>query len=425
MHLTRLGAGLVLGLGMTATVVIGQQPFAAPDFADVQAVAEFKNGEKPVIDKASPNTTKANLDRIQRIVEWRATGVTVPDTWTKINEWINDFEAKQVLVRDTSRPVNPSTNEQDYIREFGKISVPVFKELLNDQNPIIRVNGMRMLASVGKSGYEDVADTYLEIINDPSSGDAVRVYALEGLRNLLAVPNAMFPERTIIIARDRQERVVQTLIDVLHRPASPKPDGNYSDDPKVVSFVRREGTRAMAALPFDVLRNIDGDVIARPGWELMRIAVRDISVAPASTPQEELDALIGFLTMHPDKTLNPDYAARLLYIALESLRLRLGEDDAAQTSMQVPPRVPWKIAGARLRIALEKWKQLLSDAPNLASPQLAMQMADLAIQEFAKPLETQGVKAQIDVTRFRNFEPMLQSQGPLYENAPETVAKWQ
>src|SRR2546426_833721 len=73
-------------------------------------------------------------------------------------------------------------------------------------------NAGHILAAVGKSGYEEAADLAIEVIENPKEIDAVRLYALQALRNLFAAPDVEDPKASWVKKPERELKAIQTLI---------------------------------------------------------------------------------------------------------------------------------------------------------------------------------------------------------------------
>jgi HEAT repeat protein len=75
--------------------------------------------------------------------------------------------------------------QKEYVRVLCNQALPILKQLLRNQAPIVRVNAARVLDRFAFWGRPEILDTLLEIMNHPKESDAVRYWAIEALGKLL------------------------------------------------------------------------------------------------------------------------------------------------------------------------------------------------------------------------------------------------
>src|SRR5438045_1279902 len=76
---------------------------------------------------------------------------------------------------------------------------------LQGGRPIIRMNAMRMVSEVGRSGYDGAADVCVKCLAKADESDGVKLYAVRGLHHLFVIlPNPPtnngdpgIPEKTV------------------------------------------------------------------------------------------------------------------------------------------------------------------------------------------------------------------------------------
>ena len=92
------------------------------------------------------------------------------------------------------------------------------------------------MASLAKSGYEDLADTLATLIEDKDQSDVVKLYAVQGLGNLLGVSDPEEPNRTIVRSTSRNPPTRPTS--PITRAAAAKPTGAAARRPRTTISIR-------------------------------------------------------------------------------------------------------------------------------------------------------------------------------------------
>jgi hypothetical protein len=226
----------------------------------------------------------------------------------------------------------------------------------------------------------------MTIIKDPNQPEPVKLYALEGLKNLLAQPGPDANQPHIFEDTAKLGEIADTLAEYILKPREPE-----SKDPKaaeVVRFIRREAIRAFCQLRVSVVKDRANVVKAKtkPSVLAMRIALGDDVFVPSLNQSERIEGLIGFMNMRPDVDESPDVAAYGIILAM--LELVRAQGDADKT-------IPWKVTGARLSAAADNLKANTIEglAPRLRDRYL--KIAEV-VTPIAKALEESGEKAKPD-----------------------------
>src|SRR5262249_14800762 len=194
---------------------------------------------------------------------------------------------------------------------------------------IVKINAARALSIVGKSGYDPVATYAAEIISDPNQHDAVKVYALQALQFLFAVPHPELEGRSVFGNNFQAEQVpIKALIVFVQR--KPTYDASASEEEvNAFRYLRREAIIALGKVRYSIFRNRQtNQIIAVPGIWLLRIANADVSLTPQPNLSERIEALTGFLNLQGDKEQNMDFAAGFVATAVKDLATQFKESSA-------------------------------------------------------------------------------------------------
>jgi len=221
-------------------------------------------------------------------------------------------------------------------KEMNKCAREVFK---TNRAPIVRVNAARILAAVAEAGTEDTADTFITLIANPDEDEATKLWALRGLKELLACGT---PEKSIFQSGDRELNAIAAAQAFLARDIKKLPD-----DPaklEAIRYLRREAVRVLGSSRYATLPKAK-DASGRTLWWLLKVARKD-GMTPESSLSEQVEGAIGACHLS-GKDVNYDYVAHhvgaaIVDFATEYGRKKGGDDTGLQ----------WKFYAARLTNAL-------------------------------------------------------------------------
>src|SRR5262249_30174630 len=139
-----------------------------------------------------------------------------------------------------------------------------------NQSMVIKINAARALSILGKSGYEPVAAYAAEIIGDPKQYDAVKVYALQALQFLFAVPHPELEGRSVFGNNFQAEEVpIKALIAFINRKPAYAADAS-EEEVNAFRYLRREAVAALGKVRHVIFRNRNTtQIIAVPGVWLL------------------------------------------------------------------------------------------------------------------------------------------------------------
>jgi hypothetical protein len=318
----------------------------------------------------------------------------------------------------------------DYGAEMGAAIADEVKVVLTSSaRPIERINAVRLLSIAAKLPAPGVVDPLLEIVNDAKVSDAMKLYAFQGLRNILDQTPVDDPGKHIKLAPDNTARlgqIGQALVNYIMQKRTPRDDKERD----VIQFVRRDAVIALARFKDGVLRKPNKDLVFRPSWQLMRVMGGDPSAAPAFTIQEQAEAAIGFCQMKVDPDMNLDVAAyNVAPVVMNFVRIANLDGERAQRDKTLTA-LPWKVYSARLSYAIAVWRK---EANTLPKARLTDYITSFAIQAISAldPIEKKGVpEAQPDTSGLarwmQDYPPVVWKETPpkpatLFKDDPQSL----
>jgi len=296
----------------------------------------------PALQRGQQQVTKEAEPYIDLAAKWFTYRVTWPEnqkTPGKMDDLVKTLR-KELQSSAGFRPAN-----QQFIQLFNKQLLIRLKEVLQDDKPIVRLNGARMLASVAENGYEEAADALVEIVLDDKQNDGTKFWALRGIGDLLRLGSQTPP--VPFKDKEREARCILALSKFLART------GSYGTREEYEGFrvVRREAVRALAATRSPAVE-VKGKMEGRPAQLLASVVAG--STNPEPRLDEKVEAAIGVLRLKSvlTKGYHPDYTAyfvgQFVYeFAQRYVTKKEGDRDFKE---------PWKVYTARLNDALDAFK---------------------------------------------------------------------
>jgi hypothetical protein len=209
--------------------------------------------------------------------------------------------------------------------------------------PIHKIHNARILAKVAELGEGKLAETLIKVLKDNNQNDAVRYYALRGLRNLLAQvqPQQMPP----LLNKEEEGKCAEAIIEFLQRKPDLTPEASQ-EEKDGFRVLRREGVRALAQIRTPAVNDK-----VRPAFVLAQFAGTDERIQPPPRIDERLEAAMGLARMSSaqDKSYQPDYAASMIGTFLAAFGTAANGDKEGKSAERLRP---WKIDAVHLREAL-------------------------------------------------------------------------
>src|SRR4051794_37509259 len=275
-----------------------------------QAVFQMRSGNVRVKDDPK------NREAIKVVAEWLAYSLCQPpfngeqpppsvklpygqDNMTYLMD-----EAKYLSDIRSGTTAQPGQEQLEFADEFGKaIAAATGVVLKESARPIERINAVRLMSVAARVPAPSLADALVAVVNNPKGSDAEKLYAFQGLRNLLDQEDVNDPSRHIFGAsagNPKLGEIATALTNYVMQKRTPRDDKERA----VIEFVRRDAVAALARFKDPSIRKANRELIARPAWALARVIAQDPAVYPPFTIQEQMEAATGFAQMKVDPDMS-------------------------------------------------------------------------------------------------------------------------
>jgi hypothetical protein len=320
------------------------------------------HGTRPLTDP-SVQETRRNRALVRKAARWYVYRLT----WTEYENaadgrGFNDLfreVSEQLPVLNPGRPF--SENQQAFLGEFCNQLLASIEEILPGQKVIVRVNAARILARIGEAGQESVADALLRVLEDPAESEAVKLYALRGLKHLFARHSF---ERPVFRDSSREHRSILALLAYLKQTPATTP-ASTTEELDGIRYVRREAVRALALVRYPALPG-DNQADGMVALALLQF-VQGKEVRPEPSLSERVEAAIGLCQLDP--SLCPDYQPDHIAFQLGRFVVVLAEQHNRQEQLIGSDLgLPWQMSAARL---LEAMGRMAENTDDLSQRQLA------------------------------------------------------
>lgn len=290
----RWAVPVVVGILLATSAVHAQRKrdndeFTTPPLSpsDRNRLQKLREGQPPA------DEDKGVLDRAAKFFVYRLTDSKhqFPPAGASSKQGMHEliqevFQFLPDLKKFSSDPTK-AENQQKYVKAFSSHVAEYVLKLLDSSDMIARVNGVILLARLGESGQEELADSMCKIIADKNQGDAIKYWALRGLRNVFDNPREdAFKGDT---GEERLVHCLRTLADFLNR--KPPTATATESEREAFQYVRREAVRALAAARVPVIEKRRTKV-AIPALALLRVA-DGAGLEPPPSLTERVEAAVG------------------------------------------------------------------------------------------------------------------------------------
>jgi hypothetical protein len=196
-----------------------------------QAVNQMRSGNIRVKDDPK------NREAVKAVAQWLAfTICTPPYNGEPVNEKgalprtvadiMGDAESlSNIYAGSTGKP---GQEQIEFADEFGKaVGEAAAVVLAQSAKPIERINAVRLMAIVARVPAPALADPLVAVVNNPKGSDAEKLYAFQGLRNLLDQPDPNDPTRHIFGASVGSPKLAEiglALNNYIFQKRAPKDD---------------------------------------------------------------------------------------------------------------------------------------------------------------------------------------------------------
>lgn len=280
-----------------------------------------------------------------------------------------------ILVPVPGSSVGPGN--ADYIRELGVAFNTALEGLPKNPEPVIAVNGARVLANVCRSGAHAHYPTVTELIKQESLPAAAKYYAFVAAHNLLAAydlndyrtrrhsaPDALVGPLVAALqaAIESPTAILPPAVGTDGKPLPTLPD----DQKAVLQFVRRQAIKALAQVRAHAVPLGKGTLY--PSLTLARVALSDPALGVPPSPAEAAEAVIGICNMSPPRAQAAEPYAYAMTDAILTGLVTFGTPRAAKVDDK---SLPWRGYGMRLNEALVTWQRLFDANYNPLQPAAA------------------------------------------------------
>jgi hypothetical protein len=295
---------------------------------------------------------------------------------------------------------------------------------------LIKINAARMMSIVARAGYEGIAEDIITVLNDPKQSDAVKLYMLQALRHLFAVPHREKGANFSVFSKPEAEaKAIQTLIDFITRKPALSADAP-KQEVDAYRYLRREAVRALGLVRKPIVK-IDDKIVSVPALWLLRVANGDKNLVPAPSLSERVEGLVGYLQLSPDRDLNMDFAAGFVAAAVVDIardykdRKPLAKPAAGAAVPAGPAAeerdwLPWKLTANRMSLGLITWRKNWDEAlPAAAKPddvkRIVNGVVDGAESDFLKVVLSSGPNESVTADN-GSLKKLLETPGAFKNN---------
>jgi hypothetical protein len=315
-------------------------------------------------------------------------------------------------------------NQQVFVDEFSKQFVKQIEAVLKTRWPISRINAAMILAHLGKVGSEESADAMVKVLADEQQLDAVKLYALRGLKDLFALQQ--LPERPFQFKdKEREARCILALLKFLDRPAPAELANAAPEEVEAFRWLRREAIMALGETRYPALLDKDKKVRedGQTAWRLLRICCAD-GLNPLPSLAERAEAAIATCRLDPKFTpdYNVDYMIHALGWVMRDYTVRYNEDyrDTKGKSFL------WKYDALRLASALHVLKDNLTNVKDKQAKAYTIELIDKYASEGGLGV-IEKAQGFVEATYKNSLEDALANRLPsatsVYQGVPKSTVK--
>jgi hypothetical protein len=271
---------------------------------------------------------------------------------------------------------------------------PVFEaDILSGENRLLQANVAQLLPKMARLRQEELLSYLLELVNDPTKHDAIRVFALKGLAQALPVrffDDVDVGEKKWEKQRERDVPYVDALAGFVEGTVGAKVK---QADENVIRFMRREALESLSSVGIPAVKasNRDGKLLGAAAPTLLKVLSKK-GLEPEPGLAERIEAAIGLCQMKyvlpSERRAIHEYQPELAVYLVGRLIHEFGSEYNKEWANlkpgpgHKPPSLPWKIHAKRLEYAL---KDLARNAED--SPLLLHRKEQKAVEKNAKRLE--------------------------------------
>jgi hypothetical protein len=306
----------------------------------------FSNLSKGV--ETAHRDKKEDADAIDVTAQWLAYRLTWPEYQTEtglMHKLYYEFDSEIDRATRGDRSAN-----QGFMEMFLPRMAARLKDVLLNEKPIASINAARMLARLVDAGSEEASDALAEALKDPQQNDAVKYWALVGLRHQFEhwAQAAASPDAPPVPKdrKEKEDRYTEAVVGALTKSAEAKPSSR--EEVLGQRVFRREAVRALGQVRAPAVADDKGTIKVPTALVLLRTAINEGQQQGYSIDLPT-EAAIALARMRPAAvpSYQPDYAAAGLGLFVVEF---------ARRAQAADKKVPWNVYAARLSDAIEEMR---------------------------------------------------------------------
>lgn len=246
-----------------------------------------------------------------------------------------------------------------YVQQVTPLIIKHAKLVMQNKQPIARINAARVLAKLAEWGQETAVDELVSIINHPGEHDAVRLWAFRGLEEIFALQGGRdIRSQGLFQSPAGAARLKMALVTVFDwlsantKVAESRLQYMQPEEIDGLRYVRRAAERALGASrrPLIVDDRKEGKQEGPIAELLNRIVAADAGIIPPPNPRERLEATFALLQLRTDysPSYQPDYSAFQIGTFLTVLGAQANADKDNKGVMAFG----WQLEAQRLSTAI-------------------------------------------------------------------------
>jgi hypothetical protein len=264
--------------------------------------------------------------------------------------------AMDTVYRDFEKDITLATKAKSdvFLQMLGEKMAKYSKDVIDNNSKVIaRVNAIRLVARLAEAGIDETADLLIDEANKNDQFEAVKYYALKGLRGLIAA--ASQPKSTVFTSpkgKERETKAIQALVAMVERKP-PIPEALTPEEMNGFRKVRLQAIEALAVYRKPALLDEKGAIKLPVALSLLEVLKKE-GMTPEPRIEEQVAAAVGLARMRAKgmPAYQADYAASQFAPFVVEFASRYqdkvnGGRDAKE---------PWKYYAARLIEAYDEFR---------------------------------------------------------------------
>lgn len=255
-------------------------------------------------------------------------------------------------------------------RQIGNVQAmtPIFikhcRILLQNKNPMARINATRVLVKLTEWGQEAVLDEFTNIINNPNENDAVRVWAFRGQEELFSMIGSTDARaKGLLQSKQGQERMKNALVAtytwLAARTKMPAAKLQYMqpDELAGVRYIRRAASRALGAARRPMIVD-DRQTKQQEGpiAELLcNIVAAEASITPPPDLRERYETTLALSQLRAE--FSPSYLPDYVGYQIGMFLTVMGAEANTNKNNRAEMTLEWPLAAQRLKTALDGFEK--------------------------------------------------------------------